>query len=66
LEADESDVLKRVRDIAVSRKEHGIPLKTLTLSSRGVEHLLDKYGGVIEELRSCVGKVEMMEDPSNV
>lgn len=47
-------VLERVLHIAMSRKEYGIPLNTVTLYSRDVEGLLVVCGGLIEMLRSCV------------
>lgn len=56
-EATTSTVLEQVRDIAARRKEHGIPFKTLTLTSQA-EKLLEKYGGLMEELRSCVQELK--------
>lgn len=50
--------LERVLDIALSRNDHGIPLKTVTLSSNGVGGLLREWRGLIEELSSCVELVE--------
>lgn len=58
---EESDVSERVRDIAVLRQKHAAPLKTVTLCVRDPERLLSTCGGLIEELRSCVGSVEIVE-----
>ena len=58
---EESDVSRRVRDIAVSRQKHATPLKTVTLVVQDTERLLLTCRGVIEELKSCVGSVEIVE-----
>lgn len=58
---EESDVFKRVRDIAVLRKKHANPLKVVTLFARDAETLLLRCRGPIEELRSWVGSVEIIE-----
>lgn len=58
---DESDVSKRVRDIAVLRQKHANPLKTVTLFVQDAERLSLNCGGLIEELRGCVGSVEILE-----
>ena len=56
----ESGVLKQVRDIAVSRKKHAVPLKTFTLIFRDAERLLQTCGRQIEELMCCVESVEVL------
>jgi hypothetical protein len=58
---EESDVSKRVRDIAVLRQKHANPLKTVTLFVRDEKMLLLRCGGLIEELRGCVGSVGIVE-----
>ena len=52
-----SDVLKRVRNIAMSRQEYGVPLQTVSLFFQDAERLPPACRGLIEELRSCVGSV---------
>ena len=58
---EESDVSKRVRDIAVLRHEQGVPLKAVTLFARDAERLLQTCGGLIGELERCVESVEIVE-----
>jgi hypothetical protein len=48
-----------VRNLAASRREHGIPLKTVSLFLEDAEKLLQTSKGGIEELRSCVGSLEV-------
>lgn len=52
-----SDVLKRVRNIAMSRQEYGVPLQTVSLFFQDAERLPPACRGLIEELRGCVGTV---------
>ena len=57
---EESDVLRRVRDIAVARQKRATPLKIVTLFVRDAEKLSLTCGELIEELRRCVGSVEVV------
>lgn len=58
-EAAESNVLNRVRNIAVSRRTYGTPIKTITLFFEDVERLSQACRGLIEELRGCVESMEV-------
>ena len=56
-ESMELQVLKVVRDAAVSRKDHSTPLKTVSLCFQEAE--LPSHGDLIQELKSCVGLVKV-------
>ena len=58
-DGEESEVVKRVRDVAVARKKDGSPLKSIVMCFRTAETLLRKCRGEIEELKSCVESVEV-------
>ena len=58
---EEPDVLRGVRNVAMSRKERGISLKSVSLSFRDVGKLLQTCGGEMEELRACVESVEITQ-----
>ena len=60
-ESTESEILGRVLDIAVSRQEHAIPLKTFTLISRDAERLSQACGRQIEELGDWVESVQVLQ-----
>ena len=55
----ESEVVERVRDVAVARQKDGSPLKVIALFFRTAETLLGEFKGEIEELKSCVELVEV-------
>ena len=59
-EPTEVDVLKLVRSVAVSRQMNGNPLETITMYSRDNEGLLRACEREMEELRSCVGLMEVV------
>lgn len=61
----ESGALARVRNIVISRQEHGIPLKTIQLFFQDLEGISPESRGLIEELRGCVELVEVIrpQDP---
>ena len=56
----EKDVLERLGKIAISRQEHGVPLKRVTLFLGNLESLLQAYGGEVEGLNSCVESVKVV------
>lgn len=60
-EPKQSRILEWVRNIAISRREHGIPLKIVNLVLEKAEWLLKTRRTTIEELRSCVGSLEVVE-----
>ena len=61
----ESGALAQVRNIVISRQEHGIPLKTIQLFFQDLEGISPESRGLIEELRGCVELVEVIgpQDP---
>jgi hypothetical protein len=55
------DILEQVREVAVSRQEHGIPLKAVTLSLRDAKKLLRRSREQMEVLNSCVESVQVLK-----
>ncbi|KAF9783310.1 hypothetical protein BJ322DRAFT_1070122 [Thelephora terrestris] len=55
------DILEQVREVAVSRQEHGTPLKAVTLSLRDAKRLLRRSREQMEDLNSCVESVQVLE-----
>ena len=60
LSTDPRKLLKRVKDIAASRKKHGNALKTVSLCFQEDQWVLRMCRRVVAELRRCVGLVEII------
>jgi hypothetical protein len=56
----ESDVLKQVVGVAVSRQERGPPLRSIELFVRDTEELFRTGRGLVDKLRGCVESVEIV------
>ena len=57
---DEVADLRRVRNLAAQRKKHGVPLGAVTTFSRDIKYLSQGSRREMEELKSCVGSMEVV------
>ena len=65
-EPKEEDILEQIQEIAVSRRKHGTPLKTITLSLRDANKFLRRCRKQMKDLNSCVGSVQVLESSSSI